>query len=142
MSNTWLRQVIAVCMLCSLPLTAAIPAKDDDAGKARKKSIAYIPLDPPFVVNFSPDSDIRFLQVSVELGTRNPEAIELIRNNRPAIRNNLVFLFSDQDAKYLETRQGKDKLRDDALNEARKVIQEEGGIDGIDTIYFTSFVMQ
>ncbi len=128
---------IALFLLMTQPVHA-----EDDESEEGKTSMTYIPLDPPFVVNFGPGSTVRFLQVTVELGTRDADAVELIRNNRPAIRNNLVFLFSDQDASVLETREGKSRLREDALSEARRVIQEEGGKDGIDTIYFTSFVMQ
>ena len=128
---------IALFLLMTQPVHA-----EDDESEEGKTSMTYIPLDPPFVVNFGPGSTVRFLQVTVELGTRDADAIELIKNNRPAIRNNLVFLFSDQDASVLETREGKSRLREDALSEARRVIQEEGGKDGIDTIYFTSFVMQ
>ena len=128
---------IALFLLLTQPVYA-----EDDESEEGKTSMTYIPLDPPFVVNFGPGSTVRFLQVTVELGTRDADAVELIRNNRPAIRNNLVFLFSDQDASVLETREGKSRLREDALSEARRVIQEEGGKDGIDTIYFTSFVMQ
>lgn len=131
----------SLLVVLGLLLSPLVFAKESDTQEV-KKSTVYIPLDPPFVVNFGPDSQARFLQISVELGTRDPDAIELIKNNRPAIRNNLVFLFSDQDAASLETREGKNKLREDALNEAQRVIQEEGGKDGIDTIYFTSFVMQ
>lgn len=141
MSKIVITQLTSLIMLLTMSLSPVVTAKETDAEEG-KNSISYIPLDPPFVVNFGPNSSARFLQVSVELGTRVPEAVELIKNNRPAIRNNLVFLFSDQDASALETREGKNKLRDDALNEARRVIKEEGGIDGIDTIYFTSFVMQ
>ena len=41
--------------------------------KEQKKSKAplnYVPLDPPFVVNFTADTDVRFLQITVEVGTR------------------------------------------------------------------------
>ena len=39
-----------------------------------KPPLNYIPLDPPFVVNFSGDSDIRFLQITIEAGTRGSTA--------------------------------------------------------------------
>ncbi len=122
----------------ALAIAASLPA----AASAKGGTVSYIPLDPPFVVNFSPDSDVRFLQVTVELTTRNPEVAELIKHNSPAIRNNLVLLFSDQDPAVLATREGKDKLRQDALNEAQQVITDEGGPADIEAVYFTSFVMQ
>lgn len=129
------RQLITSACLAVVTPMAALAADE-------RAAVNYIPLDPPFVVNFAPDSDVRFLQVTVELTTRNAEVAELIKHNSPAIRNNLVMLFSDQDPALLETREGKDKLRQDALNEAQEVITGEGGPPDIEAVYFTSFVMQ
>jgi flagellar FliL protein len=94
------------------------------------------------VVNFSGDSDIRFLQVTVEVGTRDPEAVERVKEQRPAIRNSLVMLFSGQDPYVLNTREGKEKLRTDALSEIQKVMKAETGKPAVESVFFTSFVMQ
>lgn len=107
-----------------------------------KAPLSYVPLDPPFVVNFSSDTDIRFLQVSVELGTRDLAVADSIKEHRPAIRNSLVMLFSSQDPYALNTREGKEKLRDETLSEVQKVLKQETGSPGVENVFFTSFVMQ
>ncbi len=107
-----------------------------------KAPLSYVPLDPPFVVNFNSDTDVRFLQVSVELGTRDPAVADSIKEHRPAIRNNLVMLFSSQDPQALNTRDGKEKLRDETLSEVQKVLRRETGSPGVENVFFTSFVMQ
>jgi flagellar FliL protein len=114
----------------------------DKSAKKTKPPLNYIPLDPPFVVNFTGDTDIRFLQVTVEVGTRNPEAVESVKEQRPAIRNSLVMLFSSQDPYVLNTREGKEKLRTETLSEIQKVMKEETGDPGVESVFFTSFVMQ
>jgi flagellar FliL protein len=118
-----------------------------DKGAANKLAstrppLNYIPLDPPFVVNFSGDTDIRFLQITIEAGTRDPDAVERVKEQRPAIRNSLVMLFSSQDPTVLNTREGKEKLRADALAEIQKVMKAETGKPGVESVFFTSFVMQ
>ena len=123
---------------------------DKVAKKGKKKSKArkpkaplnYVPLDPPFVVNFSGDTDVRFLQVTVEVGTRNPDVVDRIKENRPAIRNNLVFLFKGQDPVALNTREGMEQLRKDTLAAVQEVLKAETGDKGVESVYFTSFVMQ
>lgn len=125
----------------------AAQADKPKAGDKAKEPVAkaplnYIPLDPPFVVNFAGDTDIRFLQVTVEVGTRDPDMVERIKEQRPAIRNNLVMLFSNQDPYALNTREGKEKLRTDALGEIQKVMKQETGRAGVESVFFTSFVMQ
>ncbi|TCK18838.1 flagellar FliL protein [Thiogranum longum] len=123
------------------------PAKGaEKKAKGKKKEpkapLSYVPLDPPFVVNFSGDTDVRFLQITVEAGTRNPEVVEQIKEHRPAIRNNLVFLFKSQDPVALDTREGMEKLRQETLVAVQEVLKAETGEPGVENVYFTSFVMQ
>jgi flagellar FliL protein len=42
----------------------------------------------------------------------------------------------------LNTREGKEKLREETLEEVQKVLLEETGEPGVDNVFFTSFVMQ
>ena len=58
----------------------------DKAGKGKKDKkkkvkapLNYVPLDPPFVMNFTADTDIRFLQITVKVGTREAETMEQIK---------------------------------------------------------------
>lgn len=154
--------IVAVVLLgvsgaATLMLTGALSGEepvaeqaqtDSKAGKGKdavvkaKAPINYVPMDPPFVVNFSGDTDIRFLQVTVEVGTRDPDMVELVKEQKPAIRNNLVMLFSNQDPYALNTREGKEKLRTEALGEIQKVMKQETGKAGVESVFFTSFVMQ
>ncbi len=110
--------------------------------KEPKAPLSYVPLDPPFVVNFSGDTDVRFLQVSLEAGTRDPVVVEQVKEHRPAIRNNLVFLFKAQDPVELDTREGMEKLRQETLAAVQEVLKAETGSPGVENVYFTSFVMQ
>lgn len=107
-----------------------------------RQPLSYIPLDPPFVVNFGENAEVRFLQVTIELGTRDAAMVEKIKEHSPALRNSVVMLLSSQDPSTLSTREGKEKLRSDTLAEVQKVMQEETGKDGVDSVFFTSFVMQ
>jgi len=121
--------------------------KGDKKAKGKKKKepkapLSYVPLDPPFVVNFSADSDIRFLQITIEAGTRDPAVVEQIKEHRPAIRNNLVFLFKAQDPVVLDTREGMEALRKETLAAVQEVLKAETGSPGVENVYFTSFVMQ
>ncbi|WP_455234561.1 flagellar basal body-associated FliL family protein [Thiogranum longum] len=116
--------------------------QDKNQPKKTRAPLNYVPLDPPFVVNFSADTDIRFLQITVEVGTRDQGIVELVKEHRPAIRNSLVMLFSSQDPYALNSREGKEKLRDETLAEIQKVMKQETGAAGVESVFFTSFVMQ
>jgi flagellar FliL protein len=103
----------------------------------------YVALDPPFVVNFEGDQLVRFLQITVQVMTRDPATVEILKANDPVVRNDLLMLFANQKYEVVAQRAGKEKLRSDALAAVRHVVQSAGGKpDHIEQVYFTSFVMQ
>jgi flagellar FliL protein len=116
-------------------------APEGDAAAA-DQPVLYLPLDPPFVVNFHNQQALNYLQVGVTLMAHDPAAIKAARDADPVIRNALVMLFSSQDYAALSSTEGKQKLRDEALQAVRKAVQGSLGKPGIDALYFTSFVMQ
>jgi flagellar FliL protein len=103
----------------------------------------YYKFDPAFVVNFGGPGSARYLQVTVEAMSRDAAILDVLKNNEPAVRNDLVLLFSGQDDGTLMSTDGKEKLRAETLAAIRKVLGEEGS-DGklIEQVYFTSFVVQ
>ena len=115
-----------------------------EAKEAEEKLPAqYVKLDPPFVVNFEAKGMMRFLQVSIEIMTRDPATIDVITKNDPMIRNDLIMLLGNQSYTTISTREGKEQLRAEALKVVAGIIDAEGG-DGakVEQLYFTSFVMQ
>lgn len=122
------------------------PAEGEEQAEAKaepKAPAAYIELNPPFVVNFEPGGTARFLQVAVQLKTRNPEMVSFLEHNVPAIRNDLLMLFGNKQLEEVSTLEGKEALRESALQAVRQIISEEGGKpEELEAVLFTSFVMQ
>jgi len=102
----------------------------------------YIPMDPAFVVNFAPGSKARFLQVTLELMTRSIEIEQAVAAHMPVIRNSLLLLFSSQTFESVNTLEGKEALREQALTSVQEILEAETDDPGIEAVYFTSFVMQ
>src|ERR1700753_107768 len=69
----------------------------------------YVALDPPFVVNFEGEQLVRFLQVTVQVMTRDPAAVELLKANDPVVRNDLLLLLAGQKYDVVATLPGKEK---------------------------------
>ncbi len=105
------------------------------------KAAVYFPIDPPLVVNFEDGSVVRFLQITMEVMAHDQKVIESVQKNMPLIRNNLLLLMSNRNYQSLMSRDGKEKLRAEALAEIRGVQKKQGGGD-IDDVLFTSFVVQ
>jgi flagellar FliL protein len=120
---------------------AAAPA--EGLGSSDRKSPAqYLAMEPAFVVNLEDDEAMRYLQIDVEVMTRDPRALAEIKIHMPRIRNALLMLFTQQHYHGIVTREGKEALQAQALAEVQKVLSEETGKPGIDALYFTNFVMQ
>ena len=111
--------------------------------KEPKLPAQYVKLDPPFVTNFESKGLVRFLQVTVEVMTRDPATAEMLKLHDPMIRNDLLLLLSNQQYEVISTREGKEQLRTQALETVTKVINAEGGEGkNVEQLFFTSFVMQ
>lgn len=103
----------------------------------------YFALEPPFVVNLVGETGgARYLQVEVQLMTRDPEAMAAIQLHAPAIRARLLMLFAQQDATSLMSRAGKERLQSSALAEVKTLLVAETGKPSAESLLFTSFVMQ
>jgi flagellar FliL protein len=124
-------------------ITAVVPvaAPSGHGEEGGGKGSLFYPIDPPLVVNFEDGSVVRFLQISMEVMTHDQKAIDSVQKNVPLIRNNLLLLMSNRDYQSMMSREGKEKLRQEALTEVRGVQKKQGGAD-IDDLLFTSFVVQ
>ncbi|HEY6641011.1 flagellar basal body-associated FliL family protein [Povalibacter sp.] len=121
----------------------AAPAEVQGENPPSKMPAAYVKLDPPFVANFEARGAMRFLQVSVEVMTRDVATADAIKQHDPIIRNDLLMLFGNQSYESISKPEGKEQLRAQALEAVRKIITEQGGAGAkVEQIYFTSFVMQ
>ncbi len=120
------------------PKPVAEEHKADTAGKPAQ----YFSFDPPLVVNFDDTQAVRFLQVQIDVMARDEKVIEAVKQNSPAIRNNLLMLMNNRDYKTLMTREGKETLRQECLKEVQKILKKETGSTGVEDLYFSSFVVQ
>lgn len=117
-------------------------AKDTKKGKEAAKPVAYLPLDPPFVINVVNQGNLRYVQVGLEAATREPGGAEDIKKHMPAIRNNMLMMLGGQNFEQAGSREMHEGIRAAALTEVQKVMQEQTGKPVVDAVYITSFVMQ
>ncbi|MHC1480540.1 flagellar basal body-associated FliL family protein [Frateuria aurantia] len=102
----------------------------------------YLPLDPPFIVNFQEQDGLHLLQIGISLMSHDAATIEAAKNANTVIRNDLLLMLSNQDFQTLSGEQGKLDLQKHALDVVRKAVPAAAGHQGIEAVYFTSFVMQ
>lgn len=129
--------------------------------------VKYLTLVPEFIINFGPQSKVRYLQVDLQIATRDEKALKTVGVYRPVLRNDILVVLSGQTFEDLKSLSGKQALQQKLLNTINKVVisagkppeenkAEDGGqaeqnqqstdaktVKGpIENVYFTSFIMQ
>src|SRR5690606_8703488 len=110
-------------------------------GQTRPGAI-YIPLKPPFVVNYGGAGRLKFIKADLTVRLTDSDAANAVRHHMPYIRNNIVLLLSAQTDESITSQEGKEALRQEALREVRSILRGEEGRDGVVDLYFTAFVIQ
>lgn len=106
------------------------------------KDPVYFTLAENLVVNFQSPGGTRFLQVGIDLMTYDKDGVHALEQHAPVLKSNLILLLSDQSQENLLSREGKEQLRSDALGEVRAAMTRLHGSPIVESLYFTSFVMQ
>jgi flagellar FliL protein len=94
------------------------------------------------IVNFSQRGPARFLQVEMQLMAHDPKLFRTVEQHMPVIRNDLLVLLGTTSYEEASSREGKEKLNREILDTVNRILREQSGQDGIQAVYFTSFVMQ
>lgn len=102
----------------------------------------YKTIDPAFVVNIQDGPRFRFLQVEVDVMTRDSTAFARLDKVMPRVKSELTMLFGSLQRENVQTVEGQKALQAQALEVINTVLKEETGKDGIAAVYFTKFVVQ
>ena len=104
----------------------------------------YQSLHPPLVVNFNDEAgDSHFMQITMEVMSRDQGVINAVRENIPVIRNGLILLYGQSVYEEVTTLEGKEKMLADGLAEIQRIMTEETGDgSGVEAVYFTALVIQ
>lgn len=124
-----------VCLLMLVMSTSAPTVWAD--GQAR-----YIHLEPAFVLNYGTTGRMKYLRTEVALLVRSPESAALVSRHRPYIRNNLVMLMSAQEPDIMNTADGRESLRQVALDEVRALMLVLENNEHVEELYFNNFIVQ
>lgn len=124
------------------------PAEDDAAAETEpeapsNKPEIYTSLHPPLIINFKDTlGDDHFMQMTLEVMSRDQGVINAVREHAPVIRNDLILLYSSAVYEEVTTRDGKEKMLSEGLVEVQRIMNERIGEPGVEALYFTGLVIQ
>lgn len=123
----------------SLLSLITVPAQAKEAA-APPAGPTYVELAPSFVANYQ-SSKIRYLKADVTLMAENALTADAIGRHIPLIRHQLVMLFSRQSEESLQSAEGRQHLKDEALQEVINALQSEKEAAQVKEVLFTSFIV-
>ncbi len=125
-----------------VPCLATAQVDTAEGPALNSKRAIYIPLKPPFVVNYGGIGHLQYLKADISVRVEDVDAANSVRHHMPYIRNNLVLLLSRQTSEDMETQEGRELLRLAALEEIRGILESEDGRSGVVDLYFNNFIVQ
>lgn len=102
----------------------------------------YVAMPRPFVFNVPGAARDRLVEIKVQLMLRGSDNEEQVKMHIPSIEGTLLKVFSTANADDLVTEAGKIAIRDSALKEVQRKMQEITGSQLVEEVLFTGFVMQ
>jgi flagellar FliL protein len=151
----WIILALVVLLLVGLTVAGTLwllsdSGSDSEASETSEPEVEepavqaaiYYPLKPEFISNYEVRGRQRYLQVEMTLMLRDNSAVKDIELHMPALRNGLVILLRGQIYAELQTPEGKELLRQQALNTVRTVLEKETGKPVVEQVLFTNLVLQ
>ena len=115
----------------------------EEEQRAASGPAQYMRLDDAITVNINREGGrSAILQARIELMARDEAVLEGVERHLPMIRNNLISLFGDQRYEEVTSSDGKNALREHALEEINDILREEGEQPNVEAVFFTHLVTQ
>ncbi|SDA12134.1 flagellar FliL protein [Nitrosospira sp. Nsp18] len=112
-----------------------------DGATPVKKPPVFVSLDT-FTVNLQPEHSEQHLQTNLTLKVENVEAVGLIKLHMPEVRNRILLLLSSKAASQIIATDGKKELAAELLAEINQPFSEGHSKEIVESVLFTSFVIQ
>lgn len=119
-------------------------AEGEGGEEVAEQQAIYLPMKPAFIVNYGGAGRLRYLKVELSIRLANIDAANAVRYHSPFVRNNLIMLFASQTNETVSSQEGKEKMRLDALEEVRNIVERENKTPREDVVdlYFNNFIVQ
>lgn len=127
--------ILLLLLLLLLPVSVFA---QEESGENRQ--VAYYELAPSIIVNVK--GRAKYMRCDVQLMTRDQAHIDDIILHAPALRHELLLLFSDQTGDVIKSGTGKEQLRQAALKALQNVMQQLVEAEVIDNLFFTSYFVE
>lgn len=114
---------------------------EEEADPEKKAPPVFVTLEN-FLVNLRDDDGDHYLQLGLVLEVADQAAVDEVKLQMPRVRNAILLLLSSKKSADIANMEGKQKLSEEILIEARKPMNLPEPNKGIEGVYFSAFVIQ
>jgi len=106
-----------------------------------KKMPVFVDLDT-FTVNLKDNDDERFMQVKLVAEVKDAPAGEMLKTLMPSVRNEILLLLGSKQVGEVATREGKEKLAQEIVASANKILEGTPAAKSVEGVNFTHLIIQ
>ncbi len=115
--------------------------RGQDGVAPKQKPLVFVSLET-FTVNLQPEHSEQHLQTNLTLKVADAAAGDSIKLYMPEVRNRVLLLLSSKTASQITTVEGKKKLASELAAEINQPFAENSTGQSVESVLFTSFVIQ
>ncbi|CAA9892915.1 Flagellar protein FliL [Candidatus Methylobacter favarea] len=126
---------LLVLLLGIIFIPALAVAEEKPSGAA----IEYLQMSPKFTVNLEEPG--KYLMINVQLLVEGADAVEKVKKHLPALRHELIMLYSGRSMETLQAPQQREALRQETFKAFKRVLEKYENSDGFKGVFFTEFLV-
>jgi flagellar FliL protein len=109
---------VVVLSLLFMSVAVAQEEKESEA----EAGVKYMEMTPKFTVNLAEPK--KFLLINVQLLVEGPKTIEAVKKHMPALRHELIMLYSGKPSEQLQTMEQREALRQETTAVIRHTLEK------------------
>jgi flagellar FliL protein len=129
---------VLVLLLGFLLLPSWADANEEKSASG-EGGMEYLEITPKITVNLAEPR--HYLLVNVQLLAEGAEAVEKIKKHMPAIKHELIMLFSGRPSDSLQTMEQREALRKETVAAMRKLLEKYEKNSGFKDAFFSEFLI-
>ncbi len=110
-----------------------------DEQEVEAPAIEYLEMSPKFTVNLAKPK--KYLVVNVQLMLEGDDFIAKVKKHLPALRHELIMLYSGRSAADLQTMEQREALRQETKETISVVLEKYSKGKGFKDVFFTEFLI-
>jgi flagellar FliL protein len=126
-------------LLLSLLLVPSFAFANEEKPESGEAAMEYLEITPKITVNLAEPRS--YLLVNVQLLAAGAESIEKIRKHMPAIKHELIMLFSGRPSDSVQTMEQREALRKETVAAIKKTLDKYEKNSGFRDAFFSEFLI-